>query len=150
MTGPRIVVACSDADWAEAVCRHLRNGGFDAAAAEDAFTLAQKLQAAKPDLLIVDFALPGGDGPTLYERLQGNTRTMDVPIIFISDISPEEARRKVPASAKVAFLGKPVSVSLLEGIIGRILGPRKPPQSRPLFTGEADDSDEGPTVVDLD
>ncbi|MBI5244871.1 MAG: response regulator [Elusimicrobia bacterium] len=150
MADTRIIVACASAELLAAITRHLKARGFDAADAQDSASLAQRIQAGKPGLFIIDFALPGGDGPTVYERFQGNTRLMDVPIIFLVNIPVDEARKMIPASAKVGFLKKPVDLALLDTIVNKLLGPRKPQAARPAFTGEPDDSGDDPTVLDLD
>lgn len=38
----------------------------------------------KPDLVMLDWMMPGMDGPTLFRKLREDPRTKDLPVVFIT------------------------------------------------------------------
>ena len=40
----------------------------------------------KPDLVMLDWMMPGMDGPTLFRKLKQEPQTKDLPVIFITQI----------------------------------------------------------------
>ncbi len=43
-----------------------------------------------PDLILLDIYMPGMDGYTVCQRLKGDQRTRDIPVMFISALSETE------------------------------------------------------------
>ena len=76
----------------------------------------QRVAARRPDVIVLDIALPDVDGITLCRRLRAQPATADVPIVLLtgsSDASDEEGR----AAGANAFVRKPFSpLELLETI----------------------------------
>lgn len=60
--------------------------------------LSALAEEALPDVLLLDVMMPGIDGPTLLDRLREDSRTRDLPVIFLtarardSDIAGYRAR----------------------------------------------------------
>ena len=142
----RVLVARNDLSSAEELCGHLRSRGYDADAGQDAFSLAQKIQLGTPDLIILDFQLAGGDGPTIVERLRGNTRTLAVRVVFLVGGDPPAAQARFANPDKLYLLPNTAPPAVPDALIGRLLGP--PRRASP--SGGIDDPDQGPTVPDLD
>jgi len=38
----------------------------------------------KPDLVMLDWMMPGMDGPTLFRRMQEDPQTKDLPVVFMT------------------------------------------------------------------
>ena len=38
----------------------------------------------KPDLVLLDWMMPGMDGPTLFRQMQENPQTKDLPVVFMT------------------------------------------------------------------
>lgn len=51
---------------------------------ENGMQALKMLQFAKPQLIILDIAMPGMDGYEVCEKIKANPQTRDIPIIFIS------------------------------------------------------------------
>jgi CheY-like chemotaxis protein len=72
----------------------------------------------KPDLLLLDYQLPGMDGLELYDRLQASTEAADIPTIMMSaDLPLREARER-----KITCLTKPFALDDLLHTIEQFLG----------------------------
>lgn len=65
--------------------------------------------AFKPDLVMLDWMMPGMDGPTLFGKMREDPRTRDLPVVFItakaSSVEMEELRTLGAAGA----ISKPFS-----------------------------------------
>ena len=100
--------------------------GYRVAAAFDASQGVHLAQQAKPDLVILDFYMPGGDGGAVYERLRQGRDTAQTPIVFSTVVSVEEVKGRIRPSAHTYFLRKPVGLGQLAALIRSVLGEPQP------------------------
>ncbi|MCS6870904.1 MAG: response regulator transcription factor [Anaerolineae bacterium] len=64
--------------------RALRREGYEVGQAQSASEAIQKISARRPDLLILDIAMPGMDGLTLCRQLRADPRYVDLLILFLT------------------------------------------------------------------
>ena len=76
----------------------------------------------QPDLIILDLALPGGDGFTVLERLRTNQKTALIPVIVLTAKSQSLEDRALREGA-AAFFQKPADNSALLEAIEKCLPP---------------------------
>lgn len=80
---------------------------IEAETGEDAVTLA-KLH--KPDLILMDYHLPGIDGIEAFRRIRGEAATTHIPIVAVTaSAMPEEAKKMMDAGFD-GFQTKPLNV----------------------------------------
>lgn len=58
--------------------------GYQPILTENGMQALKMVQHIKPQLIILDIAMPGMDGYEVCERIKGDTETREIPIIFIS------------------------------------------------------------------
>jgi CheY-like chemotaxis protein len=97
MTSPisPLVLVIDDAlEIRELVGHLLRDAGFRVASAPDGFQGFKMAAEAPPDLILMDFDLPGMDGVEATSHLRRHTTTKDIPIIAFTGLSlvPDAAR----------------------------------------------------------
>lgn len=63
---------------------NLRRAGHDVVLASDAETARRLVTAALPDLILLDWMLPGMSGIDFARQLRRDTRTHDLPIIMLT------------------------------------------------------------------
>jgi CheY-like chemotaxis protein len=83
---------------------------------EKAFSVAELFQ---PDLIILDYIMPGITGGEVVDQLRRNPKTSAIPVIFMTATSEEQRSaeaRNTPA------LSKPVTIELLISTIKSVLG----------------------------
>jgi len=70
---------------------------YQAVAVHDGALALELIRSVKASLILLDFSLPGMDGLQLYDLLQDDENTRDVPVIFVtaSVDSPEFKKRKL-------------------------------------------------------
>ncbi len=96
--------------------------GYRVAAAFDGQQGIHLAQQVKPDLVILDFYMPGGGGAIVYERLRQGQETAQTPIVFSTVVSMEEVKGRIHPSANTYFLRKPVGLGQLAALIRSVLG----------------------------
>ncbi len=67
-----------------------------------------------PDLVLLDVMMPGMDGYEVCKKLQGNTATAHIPIIFLTTKSEVEDERKGLLLGASDYITKPISPPILE------------------------------------
>ncbi|MGB9150979.1 MAG: phosphate regulon transcriptional regulator PhoB [Burkholderiales bacterium] len=69
---------------------NLRHAGYRTECVDSAEAAQQKIQQMLPDLVVLDWMLPGQSGVTLARQLRGATRTRNMPIIMLTAKSQED------------------------------------------------------------
>lgn len=109
----RIVVVEDDGDVRRFIVECLKTFGYKVSEADNGFLGLDLLQQTRPDLLIVDFAMPGMNGAELAHQVRA--RYSDLPIIFVTGYADMDAVERV-AGAKY-LLKKPFEVAGLANIV---------------------------------
>jgi PleD family two-component response regulator len=75
------------------------------------------VQAALPDLILLDVHMPRMDGYQTCERLKRDERTRHVPVIFISALDQTEDKAKAFVVGGVDYVTKPIQI---EEVLARL------------------------------
>jgi len=86
---PHILVVDDDPQIRNGLSKFLTGQGLRVTTAVDGRDLADKLSAARIDLIILDVMMPGDDGFALCRRL---TRETDIPVIMLTAVDSETDR----------------------------------------------------------
>lgn len=92
---------------------------FAAAAGKEGLVLAETEQ---PDAILLDVMMPDMDGPAVFERLQANERTREIPTIFLTAKVQAAERRRLSDLGAVAVIAKPFDPMTLPGQVAEALG----------------------------
>jgi two-component system, OmpR family, phosphate regulon response regulator PhoB len=123
---PRILVVEDEPAIRELLRVNLVDAGYEVQEASDAESAQGLLNAALPDLLLLDWMLPGQSGLAWAKRLRADNRTRDIPIIMVTARS-EEADRVAGLEAWVDdYVTKPFSPRELKARIKSVLRRRAP------------------------
>lgn len=126
----RVLVAAALPADVGAIASALGNAGHEVVTAYRAETALARLADGRPDLLLLDLALPDGEGVAIVARARART---DAPILVIADLRDEAAVVAALDAGAVEVLGRPVRVGELIARLGaavRRLSPRPAPSSR--------------------
>lgn len=121
MSGKKILLVEDDKDTVRAVAIRLKSQGYDLIVAADAIAAVSTARKEKPDLIILDLGLPGGDGFTVIQRVKSNYDLMLVPIIVVSARDPLLNEARALEAGAEAFLQKPVENADLLATVERAL-----------------------------
>ena len=80
------------------------------------------LKVSPIDLILLDIALPGGDGLLVLRRLRDLAATALTPVIVVSGREPAAMREPALEAGAVAYLSKPLDTTILLAEVERVLG----------------------------
>lgn len=116
--GTAILVIDDDRGVREFVCEALRNLGYTVSSAEDGEEGLAAIIDRRPDLVIVDFAMPGMNGAEVASRALA--QHPDLPILFASGYADSDALNSAGGPA-VTVLLKPFDVDVLAKAVADVL-----------------------------
>jgi len=123
---PTILVVEDEPAIRELLKVNLEDAGYEVREAEDAEAERSALNEVLPDLLLLDWMLPGQSGLALARQLRGTMRTRDLPIIMLTARS-DEADKVAGLEAWVDdYVTKPFSPRELKARIKAVLRRRAP------------------------
>lgn len=99
----------------------LQAHGFDVISASDGVTAMTVVNREKPDAVILDLGLPGGDGFVVLQRLRSMTNTVALPVVVVSARPPQTNRAQALEQGAIAFLQKPVKTQELLAALRKAL-----------------------------
>ncbi len=67
-----------------------------------------------PDIILLDVMMPGLDGYQVCERLKTDTKTRDIPIIFVTAMTEVENEQKGLDLGAVDYITKPISPEIVK------------------------------------
>lgn len=86
----RILVVEDEAPIREMVCFVLEQNGFQPVEAEDYDSAVNQLNEPWPDLILLDWMLPGGSGLQFIKHLKREAMTRDIPVMMLTARGEEE------------------------------------------------------------
>lgn len=104
-----ILCVDDEPDIREVICFALENSGFRVVEAGHADEARKLLNDENPDLILLDWMLPGRSGLELAQQLKQNPKTRGVPIIMVSARGEEEDRVKGLDTGADDYIAKPFS-----------------------------------------
>jgi CheY-like chemotaxis protein len=121
MSGKKIMLVEDVKDTVRAMGVRLKSLGYNLVVATDAISAISTARKEKPDLIVLDLGLQGGDGFVVMERLKSNYDLTPVPIIILSACDPLMNEERALAAGAEAFLQKPVdNAEFLKAIEGAL------------------------------
>ncbi|MDO8263233.1 MAG: phosphate regulon transcriptional regulator PhoB [Gallionella sp.] len=100
---------------------NVMQAGFQALRAEDADSAWRQIRDHVPDLILLDWMLPGTSGVALAKQLRADARTRDVPIIMLTARGDERDKISGLESGADDYMTKPFSPRELMARIRAVL-----------------------------
>ncbi len=117
MAEPTILIVEDEPGTVEMYRIVLEIEGYRVVVAYSIASAIKALEKARPDLVLLDVVLRDSSGLDLCERIRGDLKLQDLPVVIVSNLdSPQDIKAGLAAGAN-AYLTKPVSQDeLLETI----------------------------------
>jgi len=125
---PGVLIVEDESAIAELIAVNLRHNGFRPTWAMDSATAQRELDAVLPDVILLDWMLPGESGLVLAKRWRSNPRTKDVPIIMLTARGDEMDRVAGLDAGADDYITKPFSTKELLARVRAVLRRRAPEQ----------------------
>lgn len=128
---PRVLVVEDEAAQAEVLAYNLEREGYRVSRAPDGEEALAQLNEAAPDLVVLDWMLPGVSGIEICRRIRARRETRDVPVIMLTARGEEADRVRGLDTGADDYVVKPFSVSEM---VARVRAHLR--RTRPAATGE--------------
>jgi two-component system phosphate regulon response regulator PhoB len=110
----------------ELIAVNLEHAGHNVVRTRSAEEAEDVIRASLPDLLVLDWMLPGQSGASLARKLRGEARTRDLPIILLTARVHEQDKVAGLESGADDYVTKPFSPKELLARIKAVLRRRAP------------------------
>ncbi len=125
---PGVLIVEDEPAIAELIAVNLRHNGFAPTWAMDSVSAQRELDAVLPDVILLDWMLPGESGISLAKRWRAHARTKSVPIIMLTARGDEADRVAGLDAGADDYIAKPFSTKELLARIRAVLRRRAPEQ----------------------
>lgn len=125
---PGVLIVEDEPAIAELIAVNLRHNGFRPIWAMDSASAQLELDAVLPDVILLDWMLPGESGLVLAKRWRANPRTREVPIIMLTARGDEMDRVAGLDAGADDYIAKPFSTKELLARVRAVLRRRAPEQ----------------------
>lgn len=123
---PRVLVVEDEPAIAELIAVNLRHNGFAPIVANDGVVAQRELDDVLPDVILLDWMLPGDSGAVLARRWRQHERTKGVPILMLTARSDEADKIQGLDAGADDYITKPFSTQELLARIRAVLRRRAP------------------------
>ena len=123
---PTILVVEDEPAIQELLVINLKHAGFVVVQASSAEEAESAIRTALPDLVVLDWMLPGQSGITLAKKLRGDKRTSEIPIIMLTARAHEEDKIQGLDAGADDYVTKPFSPKELVARVRAVLRRRAP------------------------
>ena len=118
----RILIVDDSSTQRIVMARILNQQGHKVRTAANGLKGVQAALASKPDLILMDIAMPEMDGFQATRAIKKNPETQQIPIIMVSGTARENDRVWSLRQGACDFIGKPFQMDTFVGKINSILG----------------------------
>lgn len=123
---PTVLLVEDEPSIAELIAVNLRHNGFRPIWAMDSVSAQREIDAALPDLILLDWMLPGESGLSLAKRWRSHERTKVVPLIMLTARGDEADRVAGLDAGADDYIAKPFSTKELLARVRAVLRRRAP------------------------
>jgi DNA-binding response OmpR family regulator len=118
----RILIIDDDFEIVAILTEILKVEGHEISSAGEPVEGMQMARKVKPDLIILDYHMPGNTGSHLYESFRRNNATKTTPILFMSgEADPAQIMAEISDTEGSRFLPKPVKLDEFRRTIRELL-----------------------------
>ena len=125
---PMVLIVEYEPAIAELIAVNLRHNGFQPVWAEDGVSAQRELDAVLPEVILLDWMLPGASGLSLARKWRADSRTKGVPILMLTARGDEPDKVAGLDAGADDYITKPFSTQELLARIRAVLRRRAPEQ----------------------
>ena len=126
MKKPRVLIVEDESSIAELIAVNLRHNGFEPIWAEDGESAQREIDALLPDLILLDWMLPGQSGLVLARQWRKDPRTKLIPILMLTARGDEPDKVAGLDAGADDYITKPFSTQEMLARIRAVLRRRAP------------------------
>ena len=117
----QILIIDDDPEFRLLISTQLRSRNIAVAGAADAIQAINMARGKRPDVILLDIELPGGDGFLVLERLKANKLLSTIPVIIVTVLDLKVVEEKALRAGAASSLQKPVNIDGLLAVIEEVM-----------------------------
>jgi CheY-like chemotaxis protein len=121
-----ILVVDDEFGIAETLQLLLEDEGYHVVTASNGRQGLQRLADGVPDLVLLDYMMPGLDGPGMLRAIRGDATYRDIPVIMMTALPKATVADGVGGLCYAGFLRKPFRACEVLDLVAQVLGGEKP------------------------
>jgi DNA-binding response OmpR family regulator len=118
---PKVLVVDDDGAFRAYVRAALEDAGFAVAEVADGSSVVEAALDERPDLVLLDWRMPGESGITACRRLREEPSLRDVRVVMVTGLDDERDRALARQAGADAFIVKGASAGTLADDVQRVL-----------------------------
>jgi two-component system, OmpR family, KDP operon response regulator KdpE len=118
----KVLVIEDDPVQARLLTVRLKAAGYNVAVACDGVQSVSAVRRERPDAILLDIGLPGGDGHVVLRRLKAIVHLSAIPIIAVSGRAAETDGERMLSAGADDYFQKPVDLDRLIGRLRELIG----------------------------
>ena len=123
---PRVLIVEDEPAIAELIVVNLKHGGFNPVVAYDGPAAQREIDEVLPDVILLDWMLPGQSGVSLARHWRSQERSKSIPILMLTARSDEPDKVAGLDAGADDYISKPFSTQELLARIRAVLRRRAP------------------------
>ena len=120
-SAPKILIAEDNDENIDTLMAYFLNHGYQFILAKNGLEAVELAKSEKPQLILMDIAMPKMDGLTAIRKIREDPALSHVPIIALTALAMSGDREKCLAAGANEYLTKPVSGKMLLNLIQHFL-----------------------------
>ncbi len=112
-----ILVVDDECAIADMLAEFVSRLGHSVVVAYDIPSVLPLFQEKKPQMALLDFMMPGGDGSMVLKSLRSTTEGASMPVVFLSAMPRHQVEARISDKSNVQFMEKPVNFGALKAAI---------------------------------
>ncbi len=118
----KILVVEDDPDNRRIVAKVLSVEGYHVVEATDGREALVQARAERPDLILMDLALPNMDGWEATRQLKGNAETRSIPVVALTAVAMRGDEEQARAAGCDDYLSKPARPAAIRAVVKKYTG----------------------------
>jgi two-component system phosphate regulon response regulator PhoB len=131
---PKVLIVEDEPSIAELICINLRHNGLTPTWVENGEKAQISIDEVLPDVILLDWMLPGQSGIYWARKWRNDSRTKTIPILFLTAKSEEIDKVSGLDAGADDYITKPFSTQELMARIRSVLRRRSPQQAEDAIT----------------
>ena len=123
----RVMLVDDDELYRDSITIILKDFGIQVIAVNDGKAALEKLQYTHPDLILLDYNMPGIDGISTLTKIRLSPTLSSIPVIMLTGVSDRKVVKKSLEAGATDFIVKPseraIILSKINGALGKNFSP---------------------------
>jgi two-component system, cell cycle response regulator DivK len=118
----KVLVVEDDADNRRIITTVLSVEGYAVVEATDGVEALAQARAERPDLILMDLALPNMDGWEATRRLKGDAKTRSIPVVALTAVAMRGDEEHARAAGCDDYVPKPARPAAIRAVVKKYTG----------------------------